>query len=216
MLKLLQPGIEPLGQFDIEDDDTDLVQGGEVAVFVALDEATDAYAADVFQEGPKFHLTLSSVSGDGVIYGLVDEGTSSGTPNNNSYGTMFGTVIGGTVGQGTGLGGQPMVGTVVVGPSTMRGSGKATLWTKPGLYGTTVEAWFDSAEFDAAALNAKLYGKAKNGTDDGKLTTTVVGADVALVLGPVSDTSLVSTTNVAAGGTSDVEYMAIYLLGVQS
>jgi len=35
MLILLQPGIEPLGQFDIEDDDTDLVVGGELAIFRA-------------------------------------------------------------------------------------------------------------------------------------------------------------------------------------
>jgi hypothetical protein len=215
MLKLLQPGVQPLGQFDIEDDDMSLVTGGEVAAFVALTTTTDAYAADVFQQGPQYQLTLRDVSADGVLYGLVDEGTSSATPG-HGYGTLFGTVIGSVTGQGTGMGGKPTVGAVVVGPHTMTGSGKATLWTKPGLYGVTVDAWYDSAQFTAATLNAKLYGKTKDGTNDGKLTTSTVNTAVALVLGPVADTSLVSTTNVAAGGTSAVEFMAIYLLGVQT
>ena len=38
------------------------------------------------------------------------------------------------------------------------GSGKVTMWTKPGLYGVTSDAWTSSAEFDAATLNNDLYG----------------------------------------------------------
>jgi hypothetical protein len=211
MLKLLQPGIEPLGQFDIDDEDVALVRGGEVAVFEALDVATDAYAADSFQVGPQLQLTLDRVANDGEVYGLVDEGTSPG------YGTLFGSVIGATVGQGTGFGAQSGTGFVVVGPATMRGSGKATLWTKPGLYGTTVEAWTSSAEFDAGALNDDLFGDAADGTNDGKLTTTSGGngVQVATFLGPVTDRSLVSTTNTAAGVASETEFAAVYLLGVQ-
>lgn len=216
MLILLQPGIEPLGQFDLEDDDTDLVVGGEVARFQAIDYATDGYAADVFHQGPPVHLVLDEAT-DAQLHGLVDEGTSTGL-DGKSYGTMFGEVIGAVAGQGTGVGGTPAVGTVTVGPSTLRGSGKATLWTKPGLYGVTSDAWGVSAEFDAATLNDAVYGdNIAGGATRGKLTTTVGGAQVAVVLGLVSDTSLVSTTSEFAGATSsDVEYCALYLLGVQA
>lgn len=216
MLILLQPGIEPLGQFDLEDGDVTLVRGGEVAVFRALTYSTDGYAADVIRHGPGVHLKLDNVDADGLIYGLVDEGTSGGLLN-KGYGTMFGSVIGTTVGQGTGVGGTPSVGTVVVGPSTVLGSGKATLWTKPGLYGVTSDGWQLEAEFDAAVLNDKVYGTAADGTSDGKLSTVADGVDVALVLGPMTDTSLVSTTNYYAGLTTSLtEHVAIYLLGVQS
>lgn len=229
MLILLQPGIEPLGQFDLEDDDASLVRGGEVAVFEAINYATDGYAADVFQQGPSVHLSLDSVASGGTaspveVYGLVDEGTSAGG-GKRGYGTMFGQVIGATVGQGTGMGGQPLVGSVVVGPSTVRGSGKATLWTKPGLYGVTADAFVASADFTAATatagLNSGLFGTTANGTDDGKLASSAAGgsgadgARVALALGGVADTSLVSTTNYFAGlATAEVEYCAVYLIGV--
>lgn len=216
MLKLLQPGIEPLGQFDIEDDDISLVKGGEVAIFTTFSYTSDGYAVDVFQQGPAVHLTLDNVDADGILYGLVDDGTSAGL-SGQSYGTMFGQVIGTVVGQGTGVGGTPTVGTVVVGPSTIYGSGKATLWTKPGLYGVTENAWELSSEFDAVTLNTKIYGTTANGTDDGKLSTVADGVDVALALGSVTDTSLVSTTARYAGLTTiEPDYVAIYLLGVQS
>jgi hypothetical protein len=228
MLILLQPGIEPLGQFDLEDDDTDLVRGGEVAVFEAINFATDGYAADVFQNGPAVHLSLDSVTSGGTavpveLYGLVDEGTSRGLAG-KGYGTTFGQMIGTTVGQGTGVGGTPGVGTVVVGPSTVRGSGKATLWTKPGLYGVTEDAFVLAADFTAAGaaagLNTGLFGTTADGTNDGKLASDAAGgsgADGAMVarsIGAVSDSSLVSTTNTYAGLTTpEVEHCAVYLLG---
>lgn len=215
MLILLQPGIEPLGQFDLEDDDASLVRGGEVAVFEAINYLTDGYAADVLHQGPAVHLSLDNVDADATLYGLVDEGTSEGL-GGKGYGTMFGQMIGTVAGIGTGIG-TSSAGVVTIGPSTVRGSGKATLWTKPGLYGVTVHGWASSSEFAAATLNAKVYGSAADGTLDGKLTTSASGVDVALVLGLVSDTSLVSTTTYFAGSSvSRVEHCALYLLGVQS
>ncbi len=216
MLILLQPGMEPLGQFDLEDDDASLVRGGEVAVFRTITYSTDGYASDVLQQGPGVHLKLDNVDTDAVIYGLVDEGTSGGLAG-PGYGTQFGQMIGTVVGQGTGAGATPTVGAVVIGPSTVRGSGKATLWTKPGLYGVSVDGWELQSEFDAVTLNAKIYGTTANGTVDGKLSTGTDGADVALALGPVEDRSLVSTTNYYAGlATAQTEFVALYLLGVQS
>jgi len=208
-LKLLQPGIEPLGQFDLEDDDATLVVGGEVGIFQALNAATDAYAADVFAVGPKIHLSMGSAT-NSEVHGLLDEGST-------GYGTLFGTVIGAIAGKGTGFGTMNSTGTIVVGPSTVYGSGKATLWTKPGLYGVDSNAWAVAAHFTAAALNDAIYGAAVDGTLDGKLTTGAAGARVATGLGPVTDTSLVSTTTTAAGAVAaDNEFVAIYLLGVQN
>ena len=41
-LKLLQPGLRPMGQFDLEDDDQNSVLGGEFGVLEALQSSTDA------------------------------------------------------------------------------------------------------------------------------------------------------------------------------
>jgi len=213
MLILLQPGIEPLGQFDVLDTDVALVAGGETASFQAINFATDGYAADVFQNGPSVQLTLSSpVAGE--VYGLTDEGSS--TSDGKGYGTMFGTVIGAVVGQGTGHGLTPGVGTVVVGPSTAVGSGKVTLWTKPGLYGVTEDGWKSNAEFLlGGVVNTALQGD-NLGLTVGKLTTTggVGAVTVARSLGLVADASLVSTTATYAGlATPEIDHCALYLFG---
>lgn len=218
MLKLLQPGIEPLGQFDLEDDDVSVVRGGEVALFADLD-TTDAYAADVNNTGPTVYLQLGTPTGPELLYGLVDEGTTDGSPNNTNYGTMFGTVIGVTAGQATGLGAQSGR-AVVVGPSTVLGSGKATLWTKPGLYGVTVDGFADADDFatTSAVLNTALEGTARGAldADRGKLLSGGGTHTCALSVGPVLDPSLVSTTNQAVGETAETEHLAVYLLGVQA
>lgn len=234
MLILLQPGIQPLGQFDLEDDDVAGVVGGEVAVFVS--GVDDTAAADVTRPGPQVKLELGSAAlppyvadgGDagsqiddsagvvaGAVWGLVDEGSSAGL-GGRGYGTMFGQVIGATVGQGTGVGGLSSTGVVVVGPSTLRGSGKATLWTKPGLYGVTGDAFashdpaVEADWYDAAAFNQKLFGNSTTG----KLQKTADGGHVAYFLGSSSDTSFVSTPSYYAGvTTASTEFGVVYLVG---
>ncbi len=204
MLKPLQPGIQPLGQFDLDDDDVSVVKGGEVAVFADAEDG-EGYAADVPGIGPLVKLKLGTVSTTGKLYGLVDEGDS-------GYGTMFGTLVGGTAGQGTGYGAMSSVGSVVIGPKTTYGSGKATLWAQPGLYGVSVEGFVNSTQYDGLGANDALYGTASTG----KLTTTSTNTQAALSLGLAKDTSLVSTTNTQAGETvSKTEYALVYLLGVQ-
>lgn len=218
MLILLQPGIQPLGQFDIEDSDVSLVVGGEVAAFDLFD-VTDGYAADVSTPGPQVRLTLGEADhdlggGDRPVWGLVDEGSSAGL-GGRGYGTMFGQIIGATTGQGTGVGLLSTSGAVVVGPSTIRGSGKATLWTKPGLYGVTADAWV-TGQYDLATLNVKVYGSLIGaGADRGKLTTADNTTDhVAYSLGASTDTSFVSTPAYYAGATSTVsEHCVLYLVG---
>lgn len=212
-LLILQPGIQPLGQFDLDDDSSGPV-GGEVGVLAALDTTTDGYAADAGDVGPQLQVELDSLATGGTnasIFGLVDEG-------DTGYGTLFGTAIGGTVGQGTGVGSAAgaVRGVVVMGPNSSFASGKCTLWTKPGLYGATEDA-FAAGSGAGFALNDGLDGTVADGTSDGLLmaaggaTTTA-----ALFAGAVNDASLVSTTNTAAGVATTIQYNAIYLLGPQS
>ena len=216
MLILLQPGIQPLGQFDVEDDQITLVKGGEVASFESIDPS-DGYAADVSRPGPQIYLTLGmadhSVKLERPVWGLVDEGSSAGL-GGRGYGTMFGQVIGATVGQGTGIGSLSNSGSVVVGPSTIRGSGKATLWTKPGLYGVTEDAWAPGQY--PQPLNTKIYGHASDVIPEraGKLTTFIFNDYIGYSLGEINDTSLVSTPAYYAGYSAvNSEFCAIYLVG---
>lgn len=222
MLILLQPGIQPLGQFDIEDSDVSLVVGGEVAAFEDLD-ATDGYAADASTPGPQVQLKLGIAGAPAAgaagpftraVWGLVDEGSSAGL-GGRGYGTMFGQIIGATTGQGTGVGLLSTSGAVVVGPSTIRGSGKATLWTKPGLYGVTPDAWVAGQyALATATINTSLFGKASGDDEVGKLTTVDTGQHVAYSLGASTDTSFVSTPAYYAGATSTVsEHCVLYLVG---
>jgi hypothetical protein len=213
MLILLQPGIQPLGQFDLHDGYTSDVVGGEVAAFEEVDSDETA-AADVTRPGPPDVRLVPGLagdpdSGDRVVWGLLDEGSSAGL-GGRGYGTMFGQVIGATVGQGTGVGALSSSGVVVVGPSTVLGSGKATLWTKPGLYGVTQDAWVEEA-FDGASINDSIYGQVLTG----KLTTSAGGGRwVAYFIGPSSDTSFVSTPLYYAGVTPVAsEFAALYLVG---
>lgn len=212
MLVRLQPGHLPLGQFDLEDDDVARMVGGEVGFFRAITTSTDGYAPDVAAVGPMVQVKLGSVDSTVVpLHGLVDGGIA-------GYGTPFGSIIGGSVGQGTGVGTLSTQGVVVVGPSTAFGSGKATLWTTPGLYGVTSDAWAVGSEFTGVGVNARLYGKvAADAATDGKLTTTSTnnGLQVAVSLGLSNDTSLVSTTTVAHGGAAVPEFATVYLLGAQ-
>jgi len=229
-LTLLQPGMEPLGQFDLADGATPV--GGEVATFGAAAgrSAADGWAGltTLTLNGP---VDTAPTTGAGTVpqlHGLVDEGST-------GYGTLFGSVIGGTAGQGTGFGTLSTTGVVVVGPNTAHASGKATLWDKPGLYGCSQPVWV-SAAADAAGLNDAVYGVAAAsatciaaGSTGGQLcvdggtnthvidmitTDTLVASQIGLFLGTVNDTSLVSTTSTLAGtGAATVETHAIYFLG---
>lgn len=206
-LKPLHPGYLPLGQYDLKDTVTSIV-GGEVGVFTST-ESGDYYAADAGGASvtPDTKIQLGQPAA-GEMYGLVDEGTT-------GYGTLFGTVIGGTVGQGTGFSSgaysSSATNTVVVGPKTFFGSGKATLWSMPGLYGVTGDAFTGTAP---STVNTKIYAT----TSTGLLRTSSDGPQVAIFLNSVSDSSLVSTTAAAATGTSlaSPEYYAVYLLGPQA
>jgi len=144
-LKLLQSGIEPLGQFDGYDADYLTITGGEIGRFVNVPYAlqpgtsTDKAAYDVFDgysptpfTRPAISRTLNATASTYRPLFLLDEGTI-------GYGTMFGTVVGGVVGQTVPNPGN-LAGSVVLGPHTATGSGKVTCWDKPGLYAVTLDS----------------------------------------------------------------------------
>lgn len=185
-LKLLQPGIQPLGQFDGYDADYLTVKGGEVCTFGGVPTSSqpgvtvsgDKAAYDAFDGyvNPAWPAAVRPVvthtfSGS-VLFGvstasrplmLTDDGIA-------GYGTLFGSVVGGVVGQVS-------TGGSVLGPHTATGSGKITCWEKPGLYAVSL---------DAVDTNA---------------STGLQPTNTALSVG--SAVSFVSTTGVLTPGTSN-------------
>lgn len=138
-LKLLQPGCNPLGQFDALDSEALTIKGGEIATFVSVAVAgTDKASADVFSDGYLFPsgVTKRVVATRNVATSkrplmLTDDGIL-------GYGTLFGSVVGGTVGQQ--VNGPTSFTGAVLGPHTATGSGKWTLWEKPGVYAVSLDA----------------------------------------------------------------------------
>lgn len=178
-LKLKQPGIQPLGQFDGYDSDYLTILGGEVGRWVSVPYAfpgsTDRAAFDVFDgySGAPLHFrpavsrTLTATALTYRPLFLLDEGTI-------GYGTMFGTVVGGVVGQTvpnpSNLG---ATAGLILGPHTAYGSGKVTLWDKPGLYAVTLDAV--AASINPVTSNP-MPGDPLYATVTGNLTLTAAEA----------------------------------------
>jgi len=222
-LKLLNPGVRPLGTFDLDDAFAGTLQGGEYVELLA--DATpgplvEGYAADVGAVGP-----MGPGAGAGLVApilwnftpatntsenlgGLADEGV-------NEYGTLYGQLIGSNTGQATVING-----AVVLGPSTERASGKVTVWHAPGLYGvsgTPATGGTDGAGLNALSgsvlANDAVYASNTAGSL-GNLVTSVAGAPLGCFVGQVADSSLVSTTTVAAGLAATAESFAVYYFGM--
>jgi len=137
-LFIYQPGIEPLGQFDMLDSyltGANAVLGGEIATLTTASRtitAAEKAAFDVLDgyvnpaASALRSVLTKGLSGAGVRpLWLLDDGTT-------GYGTLFGQVIGTPVGLLT-------TGTNI-GPHTAAGSGKVTAWDKPGLYAVSMDA----------------------------------------------------------------------------
>jgi hypothetical protein len=133
-LRILNPGIQPLGQFDFEDGYLSSVRGGEICTLVALprvNSASEKAAADALDgytnisQQRRAGLTLNIATVNARPLWLTDDGTT-------GYGTLFGQVIGTPAGLAT-------TGTNL-GPHTAAASGKVTAWDKPGLYAVTLDA----------------------------------------------------------------------------
>jgi hypothetical protein len=206
-LKLLNPGLRPLGQFDLDDTDAGALEGGEYVELAAMaSPGAEGYAADV-AAGPSPGGVAGIGAPTGIFFqrstrtagrlgGLADEGDA-------EYGTLFGSLIGSNVGQAT-----TQSGAVVIGPTSDRGSGKVTVWATPGLFGVNDNA--DTLGTATSIVNAAVVGTAATGL---LATTGGGGQTVALYVGRVTDSSLVSTTQTAVGLTSATEYHAVWYLG---
>ena len=210
-LILLNPGLNPLGQFDGYDSQVTSFKGGEVCTWVGVSTTgTDQAAADIFNDGylgttskTRPAVTFTVASGSRPLF-LADDGTT-------GYGTLLGSVVGATVGMQS-------VNGAVLGPHTAAGSGKITLWDKPGLYGVTLDA-VDTAADGLVTTNATLtVGKALVYTATGQLTpqgsTNAVGS--ARVVGYLAEfatngsmvttpNNLVSALNSPSGGVSSLQ-----------
>lgn len=174
-LELVQPGIQPLGQFDGYDSIYLTVLGGEVAtikgVIVGTDHAAadadgrDGYTGTVIRYRPV--VTTVLVSGDRPLC-LVDDGLA-------NYGTLFGSVLGGICGQETT--------GAALGPHTATASGKLTLWDKPGTYAVTLDAVDTTAATGLVPTNPTLtIGSALYATTAGRLTPNGAASFEALCI----------------------------------
>lgn len=206
-LELVQPGINPLGQFDGYDTMYLTVKGGEVATLVGIVKSTDKAAADVddgyvyaFNHRPV--VTTNLASGSRPLF-LVDDGI-------YGYGTLFGSVIGGIAGQICYGLGQPAA--TQLGPHTAAASGKLTLWDKPGTYAVTLDAVDTTAVTGLVVMNPTLsIGDPLYATSAGLLTPNAAASfesagtpEVGYFLNfePWKGGSLVSTPVSLVGGSA--------------
>ena len=105
-LKILQPGLRPIGQFALDDDASNIatyLTGGEGGVLQA--SSSDTAASDSKTSGPfsaatanHLEVTFGGIAADGPVF-LMDEGSA-------GYGTQFGELIGAVAGQATSQSGE--------------------------------------------------------------------------------------------------------------
>jgi hypothetical protein len=184
-LKLLQPGIQPLGQFDGYDSDVLTLKGGEVVSFASVltsgqpgvfASGQDQAAYDAFDGYVNTAGSLKRPAVTRKFDGSIPGFTTASRPLMLSddgiagYGTLFGAVVGGTVGQQVN---NPSLSTytgALLGPHTATGSGKVTCWDKPGLYAVSLDA-VDTAANGLVPTNVALaVGTALSFTTAGLLT----------------------------------------------
>lgn len=217
-LFILNPGISPLGDFDVLDTDQTSILGGEIMVLTeasrtitsaekAAADVLDGYLADAVDTGtPTATRTIARIADNTSettdLFYLSDDGVA-------FYGTLFGSTIGDPVGLSTS-------GTAL-GPNTMAGSGKVTLWDKPGLYAVSLTALNADVVptssgnlYDTPLPGTLLY----RGQTDGRLTRTTSSSDkVALFVELASDGSLVTTPTRLVGATETWDRIKIQYLG---
>lgn len=150
-LYVLQPGLQPLGQFDFLDTDASSLVGGLIGTWDeasrtntssehAAADVLDGYVANGVSEGvntatrAQLRIADSTTSDDSKPFYLLDDGIA-------GYGTLFGSVINMYNPTGTALG-----------PNTYTASGKVTAWDKPGLYAVSFEACYSNKNITNGAL----------------------------------------------------------------
>ena len=232
-LFVMTPGIQPLGRFDMLDTDASSIIGGEVMTLdksvaytttgkmpanttteKAVVDARDGYIAyDLVNQGKRYFVQAriadnAYASETYKLFYLADEGT-------NFYGVTLGTVIGTT-------GGTSTTGTSL-GPNTMTGSGKVTLWDKPGLYAISLTALAPDVVptasghlYDTPLPGTILYrGASEQGaTYQGRLTRVTTSTDkIALFVETANNGTLVATPARLVGGTEVWDRIVVQYLG---
>jgi hypothetical protein len=209
-LKLLQPGVNPLGQFDGYDSDVLTYKGGEICTFISVPTSGqpgvtapgfDKAAYDAFDGyvnpssvAKRAVVTHTNLTGAQRPLMLADEGIV-------GYGTLFGSVVGGTVGQQ--VNGPNSFTGAILGPHTATGSGKVTCWEKPGLYAVSLDAVDTAVTTGLQPTNTLLdVGVAVQYSSLGLLTpdaahgsTVTLGTTVGRLVEFATNGSLVTTPN---------------------
>lgn len=191
-LKLLQPGTQPLGQFDGLDTEVLTLKGGEVVTFTSVaapaqpgivSAGFDEAAYDVFDgyTAPSGVVKRAAVTRNVATTArplmLSDDGIL-------GYGTLFGEVVGGTVGQQ--VNGPSTFTGAILGPHTSTGSGKVTCWEKPGLYAVSLDACDTNATTGLQPTNSTI--------DTGAALTFVPASTSGGQLTPVGSTAAAGNT----------------------
>ena len=136
-LYLLQPNIQPVGVYDVLDADVGIIRGGEIGVLDvvissrlndrAADDAFNTFIADGIDSGDTTRKRIVVRVADEAtetrkLFYLIDEGI-------DDYGTLFGKTDNNVMNSTAGTS---------IGPSTLSGSHKVTLWDHPGRYGISL------------------------------------------------------------------------------
>lgn len=197
----LNPGVVPLGQIDVLDPELELILGGEVMTLTtaartnsasetAAQDALDGYTFTDANLRPAS--TRASTAAQGPLY-LADDG------NSPDYLTYFGSLTG-----PLGLG--PSETGTRLGPHTAAGSGKVTLWDKPGLFGISVSAL--ASDFLTSLVGNNITAGTvlgfANGADIGKVAhdncaNVVSATGIGHFVEFSSDPSLVTTPDRLVG-----------------
>lgn len=206
-LSLLQPGIQPLGQFDVLDAYLSTILGGEVGTLYEASRTVTATETAAF-DALDGYTNVSAVTRAAVAnrinttsqrpLWLLDEGTL-------GYGTLFGQVIGTPTGLST-------TGTNL-GPHTAAASGKVTCWDKPGLYGVSADAVNTAADGLVLTNTSCVPGLELHVLNSGKLTpagsTGAVAVEVARFIEFETSPFLVTTPPSLVGAAEAVNRAVI-------
>jgi hypothetical protein len=201
-LKPLQTSGLPLGQYDMLDTDMSSIKGGEVVTLTTVSvPSSDLAAADAFDGyisvGPKRPVVTRTLTSSTRPLMLADDGVV-------GYGTMFGSIVGGTVGQTSYGPNSTIASGDLLGPTTMKGSGKVSLWATPGHFAVSLDAVDTTALTGLTITNPTLTaGSALYYTTGGLLTPISTNSTkVGIFFEFVPSGSMVTTPNHLVGSLS--------------
>lgn len=208
----VSPGLQPLGVLDLLNTQGTSLLGGEVMTLgtasrtntlaeTAAADALDGYTFSTTQLRPVAQLATAATT----FVALSDEGTG---PN---YFTVGGTIVGGNTGKVIKNG-------TVIGPHTAAGSGKVTLWDKPGLYEVTLDALVSTFVSGLTPSVGLTPGSVLGYTNVGKLShstgnSAVPATGCAVFVEFTGNSSLVTTPAYLVGARAVFDRIKVEFLG---